>query len=122
MTEIPIRVGIAYRIRRTMYLRIFLRSLQAWRRGGAPRVPRRVRRVKPPLWLDPPLLDVPGRVRAEAARLDAANALVGREDPVLGEAEVVRLILVQDLVRLLVDRLPDVLRAVPDSRLLNELV
>src|SRR5207249_7614197 len=58
----------------------------------------------------------------EAAWLDAPDALVGREDPVLREPEVVRLVLVQDLVHLRVRRLADVLPAIWTAALLIELV
>src|SRR6266545_1585537 len=65
-----------------------------------------------PLLLDPPLLDVPVRVRAKGTGLDATDVGRGREDAVLREAEHVRRVVVQDLVHLLVGLLTRSQRAV----------
>src|SRR5438128_6084070 len=77
-----------------------------WRGALADAPPHRVTR----LLLEPPLLDVP--VGREGTRIEVAHGLGRDGDPVVGEAEVVRLLVVQDLVEGLVVLLPRRLAAV----------
>src|SRR5205085_3091256 len=67
-----------------------------------------------PLLLDPPLLDVPDR--AERARLEVLQRLLRDGKHVVRVAEVVRLVLVEDLVERLVLLLAGRDRAVPIRR------